>query len=348
MGRKVSMKVLVTGGAGFIGQYFAPALAAAGHSTVALDLARAADPAAPVVLGDLRDRAALEAALGGCDTVLHLAAAHHDFGISRDTFFSVNETGARTLTDAMDAQGVRELCFFSTVAVYGDAPPPYDEETSPAPNTPYGASKLAGEQVFRQWTARGEGRRCLVIRPTVTFGPGNFANMYSLIREIDRGRFLRVGRGTNIKSLSYVENLVAATLYLWSRPERAPFEVFNYIDKPDLTSGKIVAAVYEDLGRPLSKLSVPYPVARALALPFDAVIAVTGRNLPISSARLKKLVLSETRYEADRVRAAGFVPPVDLREGIRRMVAWYRTAGKTQSPRVCLPPAEIAGGPNTG
>ena len=241
----------------------------------------------------------------------------------------------------MDARGVRELCFYSTVAVYGDAPPPYAETTVPAPISPYGASKLAGEAVFREWTARGEGRRCLVIRPTVTFGPGNFANMYSLIREIDRGRFLRVGQGTNIKSLSYVENLVAATLYLWSRPQRDAFEVFNYIDKPDLTSGQIVAAVYEDLGKRLPKLSVPYPVARALALPFDAVIAATGRNLPISSARLKKLVVSETRYEADKVREAGFTPPVDLREGIRRMVAWYQSLGKTQTQRVSLPPAEV-------
>jgi nucleoside-diphosphate-sugar epimerase len=336
------LKVLVTGGAGFIGQYFAPALAAAGHSAVALDLAQAADPAEPVVIGDVRDQTVLESALSGCQTVLHLAAAHHDFGISRDTFFSVNEAGARALTAAMDARGVRELCFFSTVAVYGEAPPPYDEGTTPTPSTPYGASKLAGEQVFREWTAGGEGRRCLVVRPTVTFGPGNFANMYSLIRAIDRGRFLRVGRGTNVKSLSYVENLVAATLYLWSRPERAAFEVFNYIDKPDLTSGQIVAAVYEDLGRPLPKLSVPYPVARVLALPFDAVIAATGRNLPISSARLRKLVLSETRYEADKVRAAGFIPPVDLREGIRRMVAWYLSSGKSQSPRICLPPADVA------
>ncbi|MFO0899853.1 MAG: NAD(P)-dependent oxidoreductase [Pirellulales bacterium] len=335
------MKVLITGGAGFIGQYFGPALAAAGRASVSLDLAPAANPAAPVTLGDVRDRSALETALAGCDAVLHLAAAHHDFGITRDTFFSVNEEGARTLTAAMDAVGVRELCFSSTVAVYGDAPPPYDETKIPAPNTPYGASKLAGEAVFRAWTERGEGRRCLVIRPTVTFGPGNFANMYSLIREIDRGRFLRVGQGTNIKSLSYVENLVAATLYLWSRPARGAFEVFNYIDKPDLTSGQIVAAVYEDLGKPLPKLAVPYPIARALALPFDAVIAATGRNLPISSARLKKLVLSETRYEADKVRAAGFVPPVDLREGIRRMVAWYQASGKSQSQRVSLPPPDI-------
>jgi len=335
------LKVLITGGAGFIGQYFVPALSAAGHSSVSLDLELAANRSAPVVLGDLRDQAALEAALEGCDSVLNLAAAHHDFGITRDTFFSVNEEGARVLTAAMNARGVRELCFYSTVAVYGDAPPPYAETTVPSPTTPYGASKLAGEAVFREWSQHGEGRRVLVIRPTVTFGPGNFANMYSLIREIDRGRFLRVGQGTNIKSLSYVENLVAATLYLWSRPEREAFEVFNYIDKPDLTSGQIVAAVYEDLGKPLPKLSVPYPVARALALPFDAVIAATGRNLPISSARLKKLVVSETRYEADQVRAAGFTPPVDLREGIRRMVAWYQSSGKTQTQRVSLPPPEV-------
>jgi nucleoside-diphosphate-sugar epimerase len=335
------MSVLITGGTGFIGGYTAAGLTQLGRPVTLLD---PHPPAAGLpgrhALGDVRDRTIVEGALAGCDAVLHLAAAHHDFGIDRETFFSVNAGGARTLTAAMDAQGVRELCFFSTVAVYGDSRPPHHEDSPPAPNTPYGASKLEAEETFRQWAARGEGRRCLVIRPTVTFGPGNFANMYSLIRQIARGRFLRVGRGTNVKSLAYVENLVAATLFLWSRPaaERPPFEVFNYVDKPDLTSGQIVAAIYEDLGRPAPRVSVPYPVARALAVPFDAVIAATGRNLPISSARLKKLVLSETRYEADKVRAAGFVPPVSLREGIRRMVQWVASLGPLEPPPARLPP----------
>jgi nucleoside-diphosphate-sugar epimerase len=138
----------------------------------------------------------------------------------------------------MDTHGIRDLCFYSSCAVFGDSKPPLREDSPTAPNSPYGASKLAGEKVVKPWADKGDNRRALVIRPTITFGPRNFANMYSLIRQIHSGKYAQIGPGTNIKSLSYVENIVSATNFLWMRPEsqRAPFDIFNYIDKPDLTS----------------------------------------------------------------------------------------------------------------
>lgn len=337
------MKVCITGGAGFIASYFYPALRAAGHETVLLDLVEPTcreRGGARWIRGDIRDPKALAEAFGGCGAILHLAAAHHDFGIAYDEYFSVNEGGAKAICQAADACGIRNICFYSSVAVFGDAPEPRTEETEPLPTSPYGLSKLAGEKVFRQWTESGGGRTCLVIRPTVTFGPRNFANMYSLIRQIYRKRFLPVGDGSNVKSLSYVENIVQATLHLWNlggevrfsvnRPSER-FDIYNYIDKPDLTSRQIVNACYEALGRRPSGLRIPLGLAVALGLPFDAVIKLTGKNLPISTSRIKKLC-TPTRFEADKVRQQGFVPPVPLTEGIRRMVEWYVAEGRLLKP----------------
>jgi nucleoside-diphosphate-sugar epimerase len=182
----MSMRVLVTGATGFIGEYFCHTLRREGHSVTGLDLIppREGLPLERFVRGDLRDPTAVRSALEGCDSVLNLAAAHHDFGIAHETYFGVNETGARILCD--------------------ETAKPIVESSEPHPLHDYGASKLAGEKVFRQWTAKGGGRSCLVIRPTVTFGPNNFANMYSLIRQIHRGRFVVAGDGSNVKSLSYV------------------------------------------------------------------------------------------------------------------------------------------------
>jgi nucleoside-diphosphate-sugar epimerase len=339
--RWATVKYCITGGSGFIGSYFCETLAAAGHHLTILDLIEP-PPGTPhdrFVKGDIRDAAACREALEGCDRLLHLAAAHHDFGIERATFFDVNEQGARVLCDAMDAHGVESVCFYSTVATYGEIPEPRHEDSHPEPVSPYGESKLAGEGVFKEWVERAEGRRCLVIRPTVTFGPRNFANMYTLIDQIHRGRFLIVGKGTNIKSLSYVENIVQASLFLWDKDDRPAHDVVNYIDKPDLTSIEITTAVCESLGRKLPP-RLPFWLVRLMAIPFDLVIALTGKNLPVSSARVKKMFLAQTKYEADRVLASGFEPDATLREGIDRMVKWYLETGKDEEAEWHQPPAE--------
>lgn len=338
------MKICVTGGSGFIGRYLCEKLVERGHTLSILDLVEPdRDHAhARFLRGDVRNIDAVRSALDGCEGLIHLAAAHHDFGIAYDTYFDVNRDSAEVLCRAMDEAGITRACFYSTVAVFGDAKPPLTESTEPRPTTPYGASKLEGEVVFRRWTEKGGGRRCIVIRPTVTFGPRNFANMYSLIRQIYSGRFVLVGESTNIKSLSYVENLVDATIFLWERPDLPAFDVFNYVEKPDLTSRGIAEAIYRSLGRRAPRWHVPMWLARVSVVPFDIAIAVTGRNIPISSARLVKLFGTQTKFEADKVRATGFRAAVSLPDGIDAMVRWYVESGHGEPNEWRQPPFEVA------
>ena len=341
------MKVLITGGCGFIGEHFNRVLAQRGHDVVNLDLHEPTGAAAKhaFVRGDARDPGTLRAAMtsGGTtvDHVLHLAAAHHDFGIERETYFSVNQHGTATLCDVMDELGVRESTFYSTVAIYGDVPEPIHEDSPTRPETPYGESKLEGERVYQQWVAKGEGRRCLVIRPTVTFGVNNFANMYSLIRQIAGKKYVQFGPGDNIKSLSYVENIIDATIYLWDHPNRSDFDAYNWIDKPDLTSAGIAEAIYKALDREPRPVRLPYWLGMVGGLPFDAVIKLTGKNLPISTARIRKLFRTQTKYESDKVAATGFTPSVTLPDGIARMVEWYMSRGRFLEAEWRLPPAEV-------
>ena len=272
--------------------------------------------------------------------MLHLAAAHHDFGIDEETYFSVNEGGARAVCAVMDEMGIRRVCFYSTVAVYGSRVAEPDEDTPCAPESPYGASKLAGEEVFEEWAGQGDGRTVLIIRPTVTFGPGNFANMYTLIRQIASRLYVSVGPGANRKSLVYVDNIVESTLALWERADAPTFDVFNAVDKPDLTSREIADVVCSALGRRPPRLRVPLAVALAGALPFDAVIAATGWNLPISSARVRKFAESNTVFSGAKISA---VRPgrVALEEGIRRMVAWFQEDGRFLPVDRSIPPREL-------
>jgi nucleoside-diphosphate-sugar epimerase len=336
----LGMRVCVTGGSGFIGRYFCEAFHARGHQVTVLDLVPPRFDVQPdrLVHGDVCDPAKVSEAIDGCDAVLHLAAAHHDYGVPREHFFKVNEGGARVICQAMTSAGKTNVCFYSSVAVYGAAPEPRSETTPPQPLSDYGQSKLGGEKVFEAWAREQAGRSCLVIRPTVTFGPRNFANMYSLLRQIHKRRFLPVGDGRNVKSLSYVENIVDATLYLWNVEGGAgagrfagPFGVFNYIDKPDLTSRQITELCYAALGRRAPPLSVPLPLAIMMGWPFDLITRVTGKNLPVSSARVRKLC-TQTKFEAERVRDAGYRAKLTLQQGIERMARWYVDQGQYQKP----------------
>lgn len=336
------MRILVTGATGFIGSFLVRRLVRDGHEVVGLDLWEP-DPGLPLarfVRGDIRDPEAVRDAIQGCQAVFSLAAAHHDFGIDEPTYYAVNEKGSQILCDALDAAGITRACFYSSCAIYGDATPPLVETAEPRPTHPYGASKLAGEKVWRAWCAKGGGRSCLVIRPTITFGPNNFANMYSLIRQIEGGKFVIAGEAKNYKSLSYVENLVEATLHLWAR-HPGGCDAFNFIEKPDMTSRQIAETVAKALGKSKPGPTIPMGLALLAAKPFDLIIAITGKNLPISSMRVRKLFRDQTKFEADKLAAAGFKSPVPLAEGITRMVKWYLAEGCAQAPIWRQPPAEI-------
>lgn len=338
-----ALRVSVTGGAGFIGHHICERLGDQGalESIIDLRASRSRRVQGRHILGDVRDPEALRVAFRGANAVLHLAAAHHDFGIDDTTYFSVNEGGARQICQVMDDMGIRKLCFMSSVAVYGSEYTCPDETTECRPDTPYGRSKLAGEEVFQEWAAQGEDRSVLVIRPTVTFGAGHFANMYMLIRQIASGLYVAVGPGQNRKSLVYVDNLVAATLSLWARTNTPAFEVYNVVDKPDLTSRAIAEAVHRALERSLPAINVPTWAALMAAKPFDAVIALTGLNLPVSSDRVRKFVEANTTYSADKLARSGFRPFVTLEEGIERMVRWYQEEGRSLPVDRSIPPAEV-------
>ena len=160
------MRVLVTGGAGYIGSVIVARLAARGHYVVVYDdLSRghaAAVPAgAPLVRGDIRDGILLRKALveAGCDAVVHMAALAEvaESVAEPERYHSVNVDGTAAVIEAAIAAGAARLVFSSTAAVYG-APErtPIDENDPLAPSNPYGATKLACERLLHQARSGGD------------------------------------------------------------------------------------------------------------------------------------------------------------------------------------------------
>jgi UDP-glucose 4-epimerase len=162
------VKVLVTGGAGYVGSVIAARLAAAGHEvTVYDDLSRghraAVPPGAGFVAGDVRDRRHLRRVLrdAGCRAVVHMAALAEvaESVAQPERYRDVNVAGTEALAAAAAEAGVERVVFSSTAAVYGEPRQvPIEEDDPTAPTNPYGETKLAAEAVLREAAAASVGR----------------------------------------------------------------------------------------------------------------------------------------------------------------------------------------------
>jgi len=150
------MKILVTGGAGYIGSITTRVLLDAGHQCVVLDTlerghAEAVDDRAELVNGSVGDRDALRKALPGCDVVMHLAGYIEvaESVSEPQKYYRANAIEPLVMLDEMVIHGVDALAFSSTAAVYGEpASVPIQEDARTMPVNPYGASKLAFEQAL--------------------------------------------------------------------------------------------------------------------------------------------------------------------------------------------------------
>lgn len=186
------------------------------------------------------------------------------------------------------------------------------------------------------------------MRPTVIFGPNSFANMYSLIQQIDSRKFLRVGKMANIKSLAFIDNIVSTSINLWINKNlpKQGIDFFNYVDVPDLCSRQIVESVYLEFNLKKPVFSVPLWLARLLVFPVDLLIKITGKNLPISSARINKLAVTNTQIDASKVHELVGPPTTSVTDGIREMVKWYQSEGKACSVLNRRPPSKFQASSN--
>lgn len=320
------MAILITGGSGFIGSHFHNWIT--NSELVNLDLNKPTfDFKSKFIQGDIRIEEDVRRSVIGndIDVILSLAAKHHDFGIGHDEYFDTNEEGTKILCKVASEAGIKKIIFYSSVAVYGIRPELSTEKMEPKPDSPYGASKLAAEKVLQGWAAEDSTRRVIIIRPTVVFGPNNRANMYNLIKQVDSGFYFHIGNADNIKSIAYVENIVKATLFLEAKMEPGVV-IYNYADEPQLTSRIIGDTLANALGKKIH-LNVPKWLGVVAGLPFDLIIKLTQKNLPVSSARIKKLS-TETHHSARKIFEEGFKPEFTTVDGLRNMVLWYKSVNK--------------------
>ena len=271
------MKVLVTGGAGYIGSHAVRELREAGHAVAVLDDLsyghRDAVPRdVPLIDADLADAAALRRGLEGADAVIHFAGLLSVAESVRDpaSYYRVNVVKGLALLDAMIAAGVRRIVFSSTCAVYGvPVRVPIDESHPQDPINAYGATKRAFERVLMDY-ARAGLLRAVALRyfnaagchPDGSLGEDHDPEVHLIPLAVDaalgRGDGLWIHGddydtpdGTCVRDYIHVQDLARAHVAALSLEGGEPFQAFNLGTGQGRSVREVVRAVERVTGRPV-------------------------------------------------------------------------------------------------
>ena len=313
------MKITIVGGSGFIGTRLTTHLLSAGHIVKIADKTKSLKYPNLWVYADVREAETLEKALADSDVVINLAAEHRDDVTPKTLYDDVNVTGAENVCNVCAKLGIKKIIFTSSVAVYGFAPIGTDETGKINYFNDYGRTKWLAEEKYRQWLNSNPNNILTIIRPTVVFGEQNRGNVYNLLNQIACGKFLMVGKGKNVKSMAYVENIAAFIEYNLNND---PGEhLFNYIDKPDLDMNTLITGINSVLGITKKIVHWPYWLGYFGGLCFDVLSFILHKKMPISSIRVKKFC-SNTMFESLNIKKTDFKAPVALIDGLRNTIKY--------------------------
>ena len=246
--------------------------------------------------------------------VVLLAAEHRDDVSPISLYYDVNVEGTKNVLKAMDLAGVKKLIFTSSVASYGLDKNNPDESHPHDPFNHYGKSKWQAEKVIKAWYDNDpKNKSVTIIRPTVIFGERNRGNVFNLLKQISSGKFMMIGKGQNKKSMAYVGNVVAFIKDKLEKQE-AGYHVFNYADNPDYNMNELVSIIEEKMKLNIPRIRIPYFFGMIGGYCFDIFSKITGKNLSVSSVRVKKFCAT-TQFNATKAHNS-FNAPYSLKQGL--------------------------------
>jgi nucleoside-diphosphate-sugar epimerase len=317
------MKILVTGGTGFLGTRLIPKLVEDDHQVFALTRSALSHDklrtlGALPVDGDLEGQEPLS--MPDVDAVVH-AAAHFRLAGPRAPYFRTNVAGTTALVEAAKTAGAKTFVYVSAAGiVMDDRGSPIRNADERAPTHPdsfsaYLASKSRGEAVVL--TADKPGFRTIALRPPGIWGPGDMFSR-ELPRAIASGQLAFINRGDYSYATCHVDNVVEAVQCALERGEGGRAYFIN--DRETGTFRDFIAMIAGLQGLSIEKLrSMPYPLAFELGRLMEAVWAMTFRkNDPLLSRSMVRMIGREfSTNDAAARRELGYVGKISRADGLQ-------------------------------
>lgn len=328
------MKVLVTGVTGFTGGHLARFLQHRGATVRGLVRSRSLDRPVTAGLrqagieiaeGDLTEADAVAAACEGADIVYHIAATYREAGQPDSAYRAVNVTGALNVVAGARRASARRVVHCSTGGVHGHVEqPPANEDAPFNPGDIYQETKLDAERAVRREGEQG-GPEIVIARPIGIYGPGD-TRFLKMFRGISRGRFPMLGAGDAFYHLTYIDDLCEG-FRLCGEVAAAAGRTYLLAGPRYTTLNDLVALIAAEFKVKPPRLRLPvWPVWLAGAL-CEAVCVPLRVSPPLYRRRVDFYTKSRA-FDTTRARVElGFNAAVDLPEGIRRTIGWYRAEG---------------------
>ncbi len=330
------MRLLVTGGTGFIGSHLAEAAARRGSEVVVLGLTDRPEEransellsalGAEILSGSITDADLCRRAARGATHIFHLAVAMREGGKSDEFFESINLDGTRHLLEAASVERVDRFVYCSTIGIYGHRAPGITREDSPlAPGNIYERTKVSAERLVREFA-----EKCAlpvsVLRPADVYGPRD-QRLLKLFKGVSRGRFPLFGSGEGRRHMVYVDDVVSAFFKACERDE-ALGQGLIIAGPRACTLRELLDEITRATGSRRYGFRLPLAPMLGVAAVVEDVCAALKVDPPIYRRRMD-FFHSDSEFDISRARRVlDWEPRVDLPEGIRRTLEDYRSSGQ--------------------
>ena len=329
MVRDTDHLVLVTGGAGFIGRALVTALLAEGRRVRIL--VRRADAAASLaalgaesMVGDLLDPAAIPRAAAGVTSVFHLAGRLFAPAVAAQEYQRLHVDATVALLEACAANRLESFVLCSTTGVHGPTgPAPAREDDAGHPQNAYETTKADAERAAIV-VARRAAFPLIIARPGLVYGPGD-RHLLGWFRSIRAGYYRVIGSGENKLHPVYIDDTVRGLL-LCAAAKQPAGRAYHLVGSRAVTMRELSDAIGTAVGRAVPRTHLPSWLAYAAGAALEA-LPVPRRTLPLTRSRVR-FMLQNREYDGTRAREElGFVPSVNVADGLSRAVAWYADQG---------------------
>jgi nucleoside-diphosphate-sugar epimerase len=323
------MVILITGGNGFLGRHLIEALRDRGDEVRVLalpseDTSWLESRGVAVYRGDVRESDTLDTPIRSVDAVVHLAGL---MGVWRPyaDYHAVNVRGTLNVCRAALAAEVERLVHVSSSIVYGLAlEREVDEECplSPFPH-PYPVTKAEGDRLVLRMSADDQ-LPAVIIRPDQFFGPGDRLHFAHLADRLRAGTAISIGSGENALPLVYVTDVVQALVLALEHPA-AIGRAYNISSDGTLSQRAFLTAIAREIGARPPRLHIPYRLLYAAGYAAELSAMAARRKFAPPATRFGVAFLGTDSRAAIRraTQELGYLPQVDLSEGVRLAAAWY-------------------------